>query len=212
MNTYFAANMHHKTLFIYFLILVISSVLSELNSDDDKCNSENKSSDFRTVVTKKARGRIGNHIWLLMTLTVFELKYGYQTYLAEESRRILNRFFKGFDENSPSAEKDLCGYKEFYKHYQTYLDKKITEFYEKKSGKKLNLRNPVDDPDLENRLIVPAEIGLVHKLVVDNLVNEQEFIDGFQPKKYKTENCPFEWEIFRGPRDLLDVKGKIFIK
>ena len=51
--------------------------------------------DLTTVVVAKARGRIGNHVWLIMSMINYELKYGVKAYITEESRWILNEYFKG---------------------------------------------------------------------------------------------------------------------
>ena len=58
--------------------------------EDDECGL-----DFTTVLVAKARGRIGNHIWLIMSMINYELKYGVKAYITEESRWILNEYFKG---------------------------------------------------------------------------------------------------------------------
>ena len=66
-------------------------------------------------LVKKARGRIGNHIWLLMQLICYELKYGGKSYITEDTRWILDQYFKGYEkETYQTAELNLCGYKEFY--------------------------------------------------------------------------------------------------
>ena len=57
------------------------------------------SSDDRTVVILKARGRVGNHIWALMKQILFELEAGVEFHLTEDTRWILNEYFKGYDEN-----------------------------------------------------------------------------------------------------------------
>ena len=58
--------------------------------EDDECGL-----DFTTVLVAKARGRIGNHVWLIMSMINYELKYGVKAYITEESRWILNEYFKG---------------------------------------------------------------------------------------------------------------------
>ena len=67
-----------------------------------------------------------------------------KAYIGEESRWIINEYFKGFEkETYPTADKDLCGFKEFYKTWEYYLDNKIADFYEEKSG----IRIPIKKPD-----------------------------------------------------------------
>ena len=50
--------------------------------------------DAPTVVVQKARGRLGNHVWTYMALLAYELKTGVRGYLTEDSRWILDQYFK----------------------------------------------------------------------------------------------------------------------
>ena len=72
-------------------------------------------SDSNIILVKKARGRIGNHIWLLMQLLSYQLRYGGKYYITEESRWIMNEYFKGYEkEKFRTAESELCGYTQFF--------------------------------------------------------------------------------------------------
>ena len=50
-------------------------------------------SEMKTVVTTKARGRLGNHLWTLMTLMSFKLNYNVDYYVSEETKQILRQYF-----------------------------------------------------------------------------------------------------------------------
>ena len=74
------------------IILIAVFIFAPLSHqrEDEECGL-----DFTTVVVKKARGRLGNHVWLIMTMINYELRYGVKAYITEESRWILNEYFKG---------------------------------------------------------------------------------------------------------------------
>ncbi len=124
--------------------------------------------------------------------------------ISEESRRRLEQYFKGFGADEvESAEKDYCGFKEFYRAYQSYLDGKIMDFYEEKSGKRWDLKNP-DNWEDANRLVVPAEIGLKYPLDVNTMVDTPEFIKG-EPTNFRiSPDCPYVWSNFRDEPDMLE--------
>ena len=175
------------------LFLIILSI-NYTQQNEEICQKKK----FTTVVTTKARGRIGNHIWLYMKLIALEIRFGFKTYITEDSRIILDRYFKGFDpHDSPSAEKDLCGFREFYRSFEEYLDSKIVDEYEKLSGVRINITKPKDKDYMNNRLTIPTEIGRKYgKIDVPKLIDSEDFVKN-DPKKFKTENCPYEWESFR---------------
>ena len=107
---------------------------------------------FTTVGVTKARGRIGNHIWLYMVHIAYELNYGFKMVVSEDTRFIMDQYFKGFDKyENKYAEKDLCGYEKFYAAFEDYLDHKIVEFYEKKSGIRVPINKPTDKEYMKNR-------------------------------------------------------------
>ena len=72
--------------------LIVAFIFAPLSHqrEDDECGL-----DFTTVLVAKARGRIGNHVWLIMSMINYELKYGVKAFITEESRWILNEYFKG---------------------------------------------------------------------------------------------------------------------
>lgn len=170
--------------------------------------------DRPTVAIRKARGRVGNHMWMLMINIAYELKYpGLKTYITEDSRWILDKYFKNYGENEvQTAERDLCGYKEFYDHFELYLNTKIIDFYEEKSGVRLEIMKPEGRPSFIRGIEIPTEIGLKYPLSVPDLIKSAEFQDGFKFKKLKTENCPYEWEIFEGSLEEFEsnLKNKAY--
>ena len=85
--TWKISNMHRK----WNIIVLILSLLSLAICEKLSCNEE----DFSTVIIRKARSRVGNHIWTLMINSALELKFGVKGYLSEDSRWILNQYFKG---------------------------------------------------------------------------------------------------------------------
>ena len=74
------------------IILIAISIFAPLS---DQREHEECGLNFATVVVAKARGRLGNHVWLIMSMINYELKYGVNAYITEESRWILNEYFKG---------------------------------------------------------------------------------------------------------------------
>merc|ERR1712141_478690 len=96
----------------------------------------------------------------LMTMVAYNLNFGVKAYIGEETRWIINEYFKGFEkETYPTADKDLCGFKEFYKTWEYYLDNKIADFYEEKSGIRIPIkkpeRNTASSQYMSNRLTIP---------------------------------------------------------
>ena len=63
--------MDFKIQLIQILCLILLSNSS--NCDQTPCDIQE---DFQTVAVAKARGRIGNHIWMYMKLMAKELRYG----------------------------------------------------------------------------------------------------------------------------------------
>ena len=81
----------HPVRCIPVISLIVVFIFAPLSHQkEDECGL-----DFTTVLVAKARGRIGNHIWLIMSMINYELKYGVKAYITEESRWILNEYFKG---------------------------------------------------------------------------------------------------------------------
>ena len=187
-----------RNLTIFTLFFLISK--TQQNIDD--CQE-----DFQTVIVSKARGQVGNHIWLYMTHLAMKLKYGVQGYVTEDTRWMLNEYFKGFEEDSPTAEKDLCGYKDFYLTWEYYLDQTIQGIYEEKTGIKIPIKKPTDQKYSNNRIVVPSEVALQYKLNVPELIDSEKFIQ-HEPQDFQTENCPYIWNCFRGERQDLSTLNK----
>ena len=55
----------------YILCLIL--LLTSSNCEQTPCDIQE---DFQTVAVAKARGRIGNHIWMYMKLIAYDLRYG----------------------------------------------------------------------------------------------------------------------------------------
>ena len=72
------------------------------------------------------------------------------------------------------------------------------DYYESVSGVRMNIRKPKDLKYLNNRVMVPAEIGLNYpKPNVPLMINSEEFIK-HEPKDFKVDNCSLIWNNFRG--------------
>ena len=190
------SNFQNEWIFImklWFLCLI----LIHFSTEEDKIDCPLKN-DFQTVAITKARGRIGNHLWLFMKLVTLELVTDIKTYLTEDTRWIFNEYFKGFAEDTyASAEKALCGFAQFYQEFEWYLDNKIIDHYEEKSGIRIPIVKPKDKKWATNHIKVPPSIGLKYPLSMPDLVKSEEFIKN-EPKDYKVENCAFTWNTFRG--------------
>jgi hypothetical protein len=55
------------------ILCLILLLLTSSNCEQTPCDIQE---DFQTVAVAKARGRIGNHIWMHMKLIAIELQYG----------------------------------------------------------------------------------------------------------------------------------------
>ena len=129
-------------------------------------------------------------------------KYFCQNFIV--SQRFYKNFAsKGFEEETyETAEKNLCGYEDFWKAFTNYLDNLIVDFYEEKSGIRIAIEKPKDKKYNHNRLRIPPEVGLKYPLNVINLVDSEDFIKN-EPKDWKTENCPYVWNTYRSERENL---------
>ena len=77
--------MDSKIHVIYILCLIL--LLTSSNCEQTPCDIQE---DFQTVAVAKARGRIGNHIWMYMKLIAKELRYGLK---GESFSEPFNQFF-----------------------------------------------------------------------------------------------------------------------
>ena len=87
-----------------------------LNKCNSKITKENEHSSnlphFKTIVTSRTNGRLGNNLFSYMHLMCVELNFNV-TILAEKVvKQSLVTFFKNVD-NIPTADDDACGYYEF---------------------------------------------------------------------------------------------------
>ena len=81
----------------------------------------------------------------------------------------------------------------------------IVDFYEEKSGIRIVIEKPTNRKYNHNRIRVPPEVGLKYPLSVNDLVDSEDFIKN-EPKRWKTENCQYEWENYRGdPNNLKNL-------
>ena len=132
-------------------------------------------------------------------------------YISDDSRWILDEYFKGFEENTyPTAEKNLCGFEDYWNAFTTYLDNKVLDFYEEKSGIRIEIVKPTDRKYNHNRIRIPPEfreVALKYPLSVVDMVDSEEFMKD-EPTKWKTENCKYVWEPYRGERENLKNLNK----
>ena len=78
---------------------------------------------FPSIMIYHTRGRLGNHIWAYMLSLGLELNYGIEPVISLESYNYLQPYFKNL--RYRVAERDLCGYDEYYKAFLSYLDENI---------------------------------------------------------------------------------------
>jgi hypothetical protein len=134
-----------------------------------------KDCDVWSVGTKKVMGRLGNHLWSLMTGWGMTLKYGIQVAYFRETIDFVRPYFEDFD-HCPTLEEDYCGFKEFFEHFRSFVDLKIEEFYSNKAGKKLKFARS----DVGTQLIVPPEYGTRWKVNYKELIDSKDFIEQFR--------------------------------
>ena len=81
-------------------LTVISTILlSFVDSLDLGENRKSCDNGNPTILVKTARGQLGNHLWLLMTMLNYELRYNIKAYITEDTRWILDKHFKGKQQN-----------------------------------------------------------------------------------------------------------------
>ena len=95
------------------------------------------------------------HRLIYLGSIAYELKYGIKSYITEESRWLIDEYFKGFEKDTYTTADKLCGFTEFYKSWESYLDNKIVDWYEEKSGVRIPITKPEDHKGyMSNRLKV----------------------------------------------------------
>ena len=88
---------------------------------------------FKTIVTSKTNGRLGNNLFSYMHLMCVEFNYNV-TILAEKVvKQSLVTFFKNVD-NIPTVDDDACGYYEFFDQFDKAADNLIVDLFKEKSG------------------------------------------------------------------------------
>ena len=102
----------------------------------------------------------------------------------------MSRCVLDFDELKTTN--DLCGFSDFYEHFEASLDNEIVKFYKRKSGIEIPVKKP-NSTYLTNRIVIPKDLTLKYPLRGDDLVDSEEFVSNYEPKKYKTEGCIYNW-------------------
>ena len=108
-----------------------------LNTCNRKITKENEHSSnlphFKTIVTSRTNGRLGNNLFSYMHLMCVELNFNV-TILAEKVvKQSLVTFFKNVD-NIPTVDDDACGYYEFFHQFDKAADNLIVDLFKEKSG------------------------------------------------------------------------------
>ena len=101
-----------------------------------------------------------------------------------------------------TAENSVCGYIEYFKTWENYLDTKIVEYYENSSGNKIAIEKP-KSMFATHRLYIPPEIWHNSpRLDTVKLVDSESFVKD-EPKNFKIDNCRYIWNVFRDYPDEL---------
>ena len=106
-------------------------------------------------------------------------------------------FLTGYDDDIyPVAEKELCGFREFFETWESYLLDNIIEYYQKVSGVKLSVVKRVVT-NFERMIEVPPEIDLHYKAPNRRLMIDSESFIKNEVKNFKLENCSYVWNVYR---------------
>ena len=89
--------------------------------------------NFKTIVTSKTNGRLGNNLLSYMHLMCVEFNYNVTVLLEKAVKKSLDTFFKNFD-NIQTVDDDACGYYEFFDQFNKAADKLIIDLFKEKSG------------------------------------------------------------------------------
>ena len=128
------------------------------NTCTSKITKENEHNSnfphFKTVVTSKTNGRLGNNLFSYMHLMCVELNYNV-TILAEKVvKQSLVTFFKNVDD-IPTVDDDACGYYEFFDQFDKAADNLIVDLFREKSGMDVTM-----DRGPEGISISPIEVAM----------------------------------------------------
>ena len=135
------------------------------NTCTSKITKENEHNSnfphFKTVVTSKTNGRLGNNLFSYMHLMCVEFHYNV-TILAEKAvKKSLDTFFKNFN-NIQTVDDDACGYYEFIEQLHAAEDNMIINLFREKSGSNVTM-----DRGPDGKRISPIEVAIKYGAEID---------------------------------------------
>lgn len=144
------------------------------------------SKKFRTIVTLKTRGRLGNQLWAYMFLLFLEHTYEIEIIVEQKMKYILTTYFKHLDHLN--TLEDLCGYKEFQAQYNSMVEGLIARKYNQLSG--VNVSITITPHGITAHPIeVVFKFG---KINPENVVDSEEFLSNFKIDYDKfPSDCPY---------------------
>jgi len=180
----------------------------EDNKDKHFHNCNNKSTKgnehiasipyFKTIVTSKPNGRLGNYLLSYMHLMCVEFSYNVTILTENVVKKSLDTFFKNFN-NIQTVDDDACGYYEFFDQFHNSEDNLIIDMFKEKSGINVTMeRGP------EGITISPVEVAIKYGEEINEVMDSyrKQFLQNYRADG--SPECKYEWELFRIPHKALE--------
>lgn len=184
-----------------FSAVFVMLCLGKSSFCSDYCSVEDKlCQKWPSVVVPTMQGQLGNCIYSYMMGLAMEQRYGVIVPMMKRVKDSLKRFFKGI-EDKPSAEEDFCGFNEFYSQFRDELDRKVVQYYEDKSGRKVKLTRIGIAATLEP-IEVAHQFGSLKHI---DIIRKPSFSKELKLDYSKfPPDCRLKWEYVQDVMNLLD--------
>ena len=131
---------------------------------------------FKTIVTSKPNGRLGNHILSYMHLLRIEFNFNVTILTEKIVKKSLDTFFKNFNKIK-TVDDDACGYFEFFDQLNQAEDKFIIDLFREKSGIDVTMkRGP------EGIKVSPNEVAMKYGEEINTEMHfyQKQFLQNFR--------------------------------
>ena len=109
----------------------------DIHNFNNNCTKGNEHSSnlphFKTIVTSKPNGRLGNNLLSYMHLMYLEFHHNITILTEKVVKKSLDTFFKNFNK-AQTVDDDSCGYYEFFEQFDKAADNLIIDLFREKSG------------------------------------------------------------------------------
>ena len=164
-----------------------------LNNCNNKITKENEHISnlphFKTIVTSKPNGRLGNNILSYMHLMCVEFNYDVTILTEKAVKNSLDSFFKNFNDIQ-TVEDDACGYYEFFEQFNKASDNLIIDLLREESGINVTMKRGPDGISI-SPMQVAIKYGEKINAVMDSY--QKQFVQNFEAdSKLLPSECKYK--------------------